>query len=130
MGKRINKVLRTAVLVFGISTIFVFLGCVKSDPVEPTTNMTSQEYLDNAIAAVDVGQLNKDLKIIDDSLAIAGLTDKVLTEPNGVRYIINTLGVGGINPTLDNIIQIKYSAKILSTGEEFDASEDLKVYLI
>lgn len=129
MRKRFNSVFRTAVLVFTITTIFVFSGCVKDDPVVPPNNMTSQEYLDQAIAAVDAAQLAKDLKIIDDSLSIAGLTDKVLTEPKGVRYIINTIGVGGATPTLDDAIQIKYTGKLLSTGEQFDAGDNLKAYL-
>lgn len=124
-----NSALRGTVLVFIIITISVISGCIKEDPVAPVPNLTSQEYLDQAIATVDKDKLATDLMVIDDSLAIAGLTDKVLTEPKGVRYIINTLGVGGTNPTLDDRIQIKYTAKLLSTGEVFDASDDLKVYL-
>jgi FKBP-type peptidyl-prolyl cis-trans isomerase len=104
--------------------IFLFSGCNK-EVAEP---LTAQDVLDSTLKNVDQAQLETDTKIIDDSLAVWGLTDIVLTEPNGVRYKIDTLG-NGEKPILESVVWIKYSGKLLSTGEEFDAGDKLETYL-
>jgi FKBP-type peptidyl-prolyl cis-trans isomerase len=103
---------------------FLFSGCNK----EVAETLTAQDLLDGALKNVDQAQLQADLKVIDDSLAMWGLTDVILTEPQGVRYKIDALG-NGEKPILENVVWIKYSGKLLSTGEEFDAGDKLETYL-
>ena len=90
--------------------------------------LSAQEYLDQAIANVDQDQLAADLLIIDDSLAVAGLTDQVMRELNGVRYLVDSLGTGA-TPTLESFVRIKYSGKVLGNGIEFDANESYENFL-
>ncbi|WOK08290.1 FKBP-type peptidyl-prolyl cis-trans isomerase [Imperialibacter roseus] len=104
--------------------IFLFSSCNK----EVAETLTAQDLLDSALKNVDQTQLDIDTKIIDDSLAVWGFTDVILTEPQGVRYKIDTLG-NGEKPKLESIVWIKYSGKLLSTGEEFDAGDKLETYL-
>ena len=111
-----------------ISSFFMFTACQKNDIPNLPDPKTAQEYLDEAIANVDMDQLAEDLEVIDDSLAVWGLTSMILTEPNGVRYKIETEGAGD-KPILENAIRIKYSGKFLSSGEEFDSSESSDFYL-
>ena len=99
-----------------------------SDSITQEEILSAQEYLDQALAGIDQGQLALDLSIIDDSLETAGLTDQVLVEPHGVRYVIKSEGTG-VTPMLENIVQIKYSGKILSSGIEFDANDNYENFL-
>jgi len=106
-----------------ISSLLMFSGCLKT--VEP---MTPEDNLKQELANIDKTQLEKDFKIIDDSIAKWGLTPLILKEPNGVRYQIKTLGTGA-KPTLSNKIRIKYSGRVLSTGKTFDSSASADFYL-
>ncbi len=103
--------------------VLTFSGCLRT--VEP---MSPEDNLKQEIANVNKIQLEKDLKIIDDSLATWNLTPQILKEPNGVRYQIKTLG-SGAKPTLSNKIRFKYSGKVLSTGKIFDSSVSADFYL-
>lgn len=107
----------------GISLLFLFsgmlFGCIESqEPVTP------EKWLTQQLAKVDKTKLTSDVEIIDDSLERWELTPFVLTEPNGVRYVVDEVGTGQ-NPTLRSVITVKYVAKILSTGETFNSSNSL-----
>ena len=83
--------------------------------------ITSQEQLNQYIAAVDQNKLATDIKAIDDTLAKWALTAQI--EPKGgVRYIVHTLGTGA-KPTLDDQIQVKYTGKLLSNKNVFDSND-------
>lgn len=94
-------------------------GCIKSE-VPPTP----EEWLEQQLAKVDKTKLASDILVINDSLALWELTPVVLTEPNGVRYVIEEEGTG-VMPTLSSVITVKYKAKFLTNGEVFDESDNL-----
>ncbi|WP_339792361.1 MAG: FKBP-type peptidyl-prolyl cis-trans isomerase [Imperialibacter sp.] len=119
-----NRTFALRVNILLAAFIFLFSGCNKEEP----ETLTAQDLLDDALKNVDQTQLQADMKVIDDSLAMWGLTDVILTEPQGVRYKIDALG-NGEKPILENVVWIKYSGKLLSTGEEFDAGDKLETYL-
>lgn len=108
-----------------IVTLFTFSSCIDD---EDDVVLTAQELLNLALDNVDELKLAEDIQVIDDSLALWGLTDLILIEPNGVRYKIEVLGTGEL-PTLESQVQFKYSGKLLSTGLEFDANESFESYL-
>jgi FKBP-type peptidyl-prolyl cis-trans isomerase len=118
MKRSISTVFQGAALLLLLASLVVFTGCVKEQD-----QVTAQELLDQALAAVDQTRLAADLAAIDDSLEMRGLQDRVEIEPNGVRYIVDTLGTG-ITPTLESAIRIKYSGRLLKTNAQFDSSND------
>jgi len=122
MKTRLNRIINGSILSLVVASLLLFSGCLKSaeDPQTP------QQYLNEVLASINKTQLAADLAIIDDSLEVFGFTPDILIEPNGVRYKIETAGPAeGLKPTLNNIIKIKYTGKLLSTGETFDTSENL-----
>jgi FKBP-type peptidyl-prolyl cis-trans isomerase len=117
--------IKNIILLILISSIGLFQSCSNEDERELKE---VQAYLDDFLAATDQNQLALELQVIDDSLEIWGLTDQVLIEPNGVRYIIHEQGTGQ-KPVLNNTIRIKYVGKLLSSAVEFDSSESLDLIL-
>ncbi|PHN05298.1 FKBP-type peptidyl-prolyl cis-trans isomerase [Flavilitoribacter nigricans] len=101
----------------------LFSGCQKEE-LPPS----AQENLERVLSNVDPVQLNSDIAVIDDSLDMWGLADMVLKEPNGVRYLIDSTGSGN-RPVLENIVEINYSGRLMSTGEEFDSGENVSFIL-
>lgn len=112
-------------LLFSVYSLATISSC-KSD--EEKELEQAQEYLDEFLNNVDESLLNVELAVIDDSLAAWDLSEQVLIEPNGVRYIVHTEG-SGIKPKLNNVMRVKYSGKVLSTGIEFDSNENLELLL-
>ena len=103
-----------------LALISISLSSCFEEPPSP------KEILDANIKLVDKTQLAADIVIIDDSLAKWSITP--LTEPNGVRYTIESLGTGK-KPKLTSQIAIKYNGKLLTTKSVFDQSEGVYVQL-
>jgi FKBP-type peptidyl-prolyl cis-trans isomerase len=80
---------------------------------------SAEEVLKSNLENVDKAQLEKDLKIIDDSLAQWYLSPYVEQEPNGVRYIINSYGTGP-KPTLSSNLSFEYKGMLLKDKSTFD----------
>lgn len=76
-----------------------------------------EEVLQQNLARVDQVQLQKDIEIINDSLA--NWDSVALTEPNGVRYQILKEGTGP-KPTLSSLMMVNYRGKILKNNSVFD----------
>lgn len=125
MKLSINRSTYLLLLLFSVFSLATLSSC-KSD--EEKELEQAQEYLDAFLNNVEESVLNAELAVIDDSLASWDLSDQVLIEPNGVRYIIHTEG-SGIKPKLNNVIRVKYSGKVLSTGLEFDSNDNLELLL-
>ncbi len=128
MKTKLKSLLKGILLSIIMISLFSISSCGVTDTIEETPPLSAQERLDEALAKVNQEKLAADLAIIDDTLANAGFTDRVQIGPKGVRYIIDSLGTGA-KPTLQNIIQIKYTAKLLNTGAEFDARDLYQTYL-
>lgn len=79
------------------------------------TKIVSAETL----ASVDKTRLAADIITIDNYLNTNGITAQ--SEPNGVRYVITSLGTGA-TPCLENRITVKYTGKLLNGGNIFDSS--------
>jgi FKBP-type peptidyl-prolyl cis-trans isomerase FkpA len=105
-----------------ITVSLIFTGCHK-DKVVPDT---AEQTLAKQLAVVDQTQLAADLKVIDDSLAKWGITP--MTEPNGVRYTIQTTGTGAM-PKLDSYITITYKVKLLKNKSVVDQGTNIKFAL-
>jgi len=80
--------------------------CTKTVPAEQLTS-------------VDQARLNSDIAAIDAYLASKGIVAQ--TEPNGTRYVINSTGTG-VTPCLENRVTVKYVGKLMTSGNQFDAS--------
>ena len=119
------KLGRNGIKMFTLLTIFLFSSCLGKDDGEP---QTAQEILIETLRNVNQDQLQNDLEIIDEEIDLLGLTEDILKEPNGVRYIIHRLGTGN-KPSLNSTVRIRYSGKLLSSGEEIDANDDLEIIL-
>lgn len=111
------------IFVLLVASVFLLAGCKKEE--EPVTAL---DVLTRRLEQVDQVQLNSDLAVIDDSLDLWGLADKVQKEPNGVRYIVDTLGTGPF-PVLESAVRMKYTGKLLSTGEVFDSNNNAVFFL-
>ena len=90
-------------------TALVFVSCIKDDEV-----ITYNE------------QMEIDLAIIDSYLGENGIT--AINDPSGLRYVIHTQGTG-INPTLEDVINVDYLGTYLTNGQQFDANEDIEFAL-
>jgi FKBP-type peptidyl-prolyl cis-trans isomerase FkpA len=64
-------------------------------------------------------QLALDVAAIDKYLKDNGLT--AASDPSGLRYTVSVSG-GGARPTVANTITVKYSGKLMTTGNVFDSS--------
>jgi FKBP-type peptidyl-prolyl cis-trans isomerase len=92
-------------VIFGFLFCFGFLlldGCKNNDPT------CTPSVPENRITAVDQVQLEKDKGLIDAYLVSKNITN-VIIEPNGVRYVINTMGTGSKIPCLESRIRIAYT---------------------
>lgn len=122
----INKTYKYGSRILALLLVFLFIACLKNDHGEP---QTADELLIESIANVNFDQLNNDFEIIDEAIEGFGLTEEILKEPNGVRYMIHNLGTGA-KPRLTSTIRIKYSGRILSTNVEFDTNDDFETVLL
>lgn len=107
--------MKTQRIILGLAitlTSFVMSACL-DDPDVPT----AEEILEQQLAAVDQTKLASDIDVIDDSLALWGITP--LIQANGVRYTIEEMGTG-TKPTLNNIISAHYVGRLLKDGQEGD----------
>ncbi len=103
-------------LVAGILIGFVFLqSCSKAD--DP---VCTKEVSADVIARVEKDKLAEDIVKIDAYLASKGIT--ALSEPNGVRYVINKQGTGVTIFCLENKIKVKYKGSLLVSGNQFDSN--------
>lgn len=116
-SNRLKAFIKLGSLLALVATVILGTGCSKQDDLP-----TAQDILDRALAQVDQDRLQEDLATIDDSLAVWGLTDRVQIGPAGVRIVVDTLG-NGARPNLENIIQIDYNGKLLTTGQTFDSNQ-------
>lgn len=98
---------------------FLFLDSCKDDPT------CTPSVPESKLTSISQDQLAIDIGKIDAFLASKGITD-VLIEPNGVRYVINTIGTGSKIPCLENRIRISYTGwNIQSTkSNAFDSNTD------
>jgi FKBP-type peptidyl-prolyl cis-trans isomerase len=96
-----------------IVATLIFTGCHKDKVVPDTPDQTLAKQL----ALVDQTQLAADIKVIDDSLAKWGIT--AMTEPNGVRYTIQTTGTGA-TPSLSSYLVVNYKLKLLKNKSVVD----------
>lgn len=118
MKRSLSSVFQGTALMILVIGASMFTGCVKEGD-----SFSPQDQLDQALANVDQTRLTADLSAIDDTLQARGLQDLVEVEPHGVRYLVDTLGTG-VTPTLENAVRFKYAGRLLTTGEQFDASND------
>jgi FKBP-type peptidyl-prolyl cis-trans isomerase FkpA len=106
MKYRILKLIVTTVVGAALLT-----SCFKDDIP------SAEEVLKSNLENVDKTQLEKDLKVIDDSLEQWSIfADQ---EPNGVRYVINSIGFGP-KPTLTSNIYFTYKGMLLKDKSVFD----------
>jgi FKBP-type peptidyl-prolyl cis-trans isomerase len=71
-------------------------------------------------------QLQEDIRKIDSYLAAnpPDLNDIVIKDAtSGIRLVITEPGTGVIPPTPENIIQVAYTGRLLSTGAQFDTDD-------
>jgi FKBP-type peptidyl-prolyl cis-trans isomerase len=86
--------------------LFVFLALLLAfGCAEPVNVITPEE------------QLQIDLEAIDKYLADNNIT--AVKNSSGLRYVITQAGTGP-KPNFTNIITVKYSGRLLTTGEVFD----------
>jgi FKBP-type peptidyl-prolyl cis-trans isomerase len=92
---------------------FLFLDGCKDDPTCTTSVPEAR------ITAVNQDQLAIDIAKIDAFLASKNITN-VLIEPNGVRYVINTMGTGAKIPCLETRIKAAYTGwNMVSTKSNY-----------
>jgi FKBP-type peptidyl-prolyl cis-trans isomerase FkpA len=98
---------------------FLLLDSCKDDPTCTTSVPESK------LTGINQDQLTIDIAKIDAFLASKNITN-VLIEPNGVRYVINTMGTGSKIPCLESRVRIAYTGwNIQSTkSNAFDSSTD------
>lgn len=109
--------MKNVFLISCFALVAFVMGCCDS-PEQPSL----EEELKENINAVDKTKLESDLKIIDDSLQRAAINAE--KEPNGVRYVVRSLGTGD-KPTLSSTIRIKYIGKLLTTKSVFDQNQNI-----
>lgn len=116
-----REVMKGAIFVAILGSLIVLSGCLPD--AEP---LTPEKALADQINNVNKVQLEKDLKIIDDTLARRNIT--ALKETNGVRYVIDVEGTG-LKPSLSSQITAKYTGRILSSGNVFAPTDTLTIKL-
>jgi FKBP-type peptidyl-prolyl cis-trans isomerase FkpA len=108
-------------VIFGVLLCcgFLLLDSCKDDPTCTTSVPESK------LTGINQDQLTIDIGKIDAFLVSKNITN-VLTEPNGVRYVINTMGTGSKIPCLESRVRIAYTGwNIQSTkSNAFDSSTD------
>lgn len=103
-------------IVAAILAGFVFLqSCSKDDDPVCTKEVSADD-----IAKVDKDKLAEDIVKIDAYLASKAITAQ--SEPNGVRYVINTQGSGSTISCFEGKIKVKYKGSLLVGGNQFDAN--------
>jgi FKBP-type peptidyl-prolyl cis-trans isomerase FkpA len=108
-------------VIFGVLLCsgFLLLDSCKDDPTCTTSVPESK------LTGINQDQLTIDIGKIDAFLVSKNITN-VLIEPNGVRYVINTMGTGSKIPCLESRVRIAYTGwNIQSTkSNAFDSSAD------
>lgn len=92
--------------------VFTTLGCSVDDEFGCQLSLN---------LSVDEAQLARDIEIIDDFLAENGISAQ--TDPSGLRYVISEPGAGAVAGLCDQV-SVTYAGRLLSTGEQFDASSN------
>ena len=93
----------------------VLLQACGSDDDTCTTEVPASK-----LTSVDQARLASDIAAIDAYLSSNGIVAQ--TEPSGTRYVITTTGTG-VTPCLENRVTVNYVGKLLSSGNQFDASK-------
>jgi len=94
---------------------FLLLESCNKDEDPSCTKIVSADKL----SSVDQVRLATDIVTIDNYLASNSITAQ--SEPNGVRYVISTLGTGE-TPCIESMIGVTYTGRLLSSGNVFDSS--------
>jgi FKBP-type peptidyl-prolyl cis-trans isomerase FkpA len=116
-----------AKIIFNIILISVGISfTMMSGCVDPPKQKTPEEALQENLALVDQVQLQKDIKIIDDSLAKWGITPQI--DPNGVRYVVHTQG-GGPAPSLSSAILVNLRGLLFPNNSVFTQGNNQPFYL-
>lgn len=116
-----REVTKSGVWVVLVVFVLGFSGCLPdAEPITP------EKALEDQLNNVNKIQLEKDLKVIDDSLARRNIVAS--KETNGVRYVVQTMGTG-TKPTLSSKITAKYTGKIFSTGAVFAPTDNITINL-
>jgi len=102
------------VIIVGLVIGLAFLQSCGDDD-DKCTKIVDAETL----ATVDKTRLANDIITIDNYLSTNSITAQ--SEPNGVRYVITSLGTGA-TPCLESRINAKYTGKLLNGGNVFDSS--------
>lgn len=103
------------VIIVGLVIGLAFLQSCGDDDDAKCTKIVDAETL----ATVDKTRLANDIITIDNYLSTNSITAQ--SEPNGVRYVITSLGAGA-TPCLENRMSAKYTGKLLNGGNVFDSS--------
>lgn len=111
------------IALLSITLPFVFVACLDSDVESVDYDLMLQNELD----AVDQTRLAADEATIDDELELWEIQD-VQIEPQGVRYVIQTLGTGS-KPVLTSTITLKYKGRLLADSVIFDQGDNLQIKL-
>lgn len=111
---RLRKIAMGCGLLFGV---VIFNSCIDSKELD---TLSPEEFLEQQLGLVDQTKLASDIQVIEDSLELWNLTPSVLTEPEGVRYIIHEMGTGA-TPALRSTITVEYVGRLLSSGNTFDS---------
>jgi FKBP-type peptidyl-prolyl cis-trans isomerase FkpA len=112
--------MRKVIFVILLCCGFLLLdGCKNNDPTCTTSVPESK------LTGISQDQLAIDIGKIDAFLASNNITN-VLIEPNGTRYVINTLGTSDKIPCLESRVRIAYTGwNIQSTkSNAFDSNSD------
>ncbi|MCU0357196.1 MAG: FKBP-type peptidyl-prolyl cis-trans isomerase [Cyclobacteriaceae bacterium] len=107
MKKLAGKIL---ILVGAVAGLSLVSGCEA-----PCTRTVSQAEIN----AVNQTQLQTDIAAIDQYLVNNGIVAS--NDPSGIRYTVDTPGTGA-KPCLENTVTVRYTGKLLSTGNVFDSS--------
>jgi FKBP-type peptidyl-prolyl cis-trans isomerase FklB len=98
-------------------------SCNKSDPPACTKEVDAAK-----LTAVDQTRLASDIVTIDAYLSTNGITT-ALSEPNGVRYTINSLGTGTKVQCLENVVTVKTTGTLLKFGTVFQPESEFSFKL-
>jgi FKBP-type peptidyl-prolyl cis-trans isomerase FkpA len=92
-------------------------GSAGSQKIPANANLIYEvEVLDVTRPASEIDQLDKDVTTIDKYLADSSIN--AVHDASGLRYVITDPGTG-IMPTWYSKVRIRYTGRILSTGESF-----------
>jgi FKBP-type peptidyl-prolyl cis-trans isomerase len=105
----LNKVMNKLIVFVLIVGLALMQSCGKDE--DPTC---SKDVAADKLAKVDQTKLASDIIAIDAFLTSKGIVAQ--TEPNGVRYVITSLGTGEL-PCIESRITVKYKGTLLSNPD-------------